>query len=52
VERLCARVVLLHEGRVARVLAREDWGAGDDAHSPLERVFLEVLGQPVGAGNA
>ncbi len=49
VERLCARVVLLHEGRVARVLAREDWGAGDDAHSPLERVFLDVLGQPLAA---
>jgi ABC-2 type transport system ATP-binding protein len=44
VERLCGRVVLLHEGRVARTLAREDWGAGDDLHSPLERVFLDVLG--------
>jgi ABC-2 type transport system ATP-binding protein len=44
VERLCDRVVLLHLGRVARELARAEWGAGDDLHSPLERVFLEVLG--------
>jgi ABC-2 type transport system ATP-binding protein len=43
VERLCDRVVLLHDGRVARELARADWGAGDDLHSPLERVFLDVL---------
>jgi ABC-2 type transport system ATP-binding protein len=49
VERLCGRVVLLHEGRIARVLAREEWGAGDDEHSPLERVFLDVIGQPVAA---
>jgi len=44
VERLCDRVVLLHEGRVARELARSEWGAGDDLHSPLERLFLELLG--------
>jgi len=43
VERLCDRVVLLHSGRVARELSRAEWGAGDDLHSPLERVFLEVL---------
>jgi ABC-2 type transport system ATP-binding protein len=43
VERLCHRVVLLHEGRVARSLARSEWGAGDDLHSPLERLFLDVL---------
>jgi ABC-2 type transport system ATP-binding protein len=43
VERLCDRVVLLHAGRVARVLDRRDWGAGDDVHSPLERLFLDVL---------
>lgn len=43
VERLCDRVVLLHQGRVARTLTRAEWGAGDDLHSPLERVFLDVL---------
>ena len=43
VERLCDRVVLLHRGRVARELDRADWGAGDDQHSALERVFLDVL---------
>ena len=43
VERLCDRVVLLHAGRVARELTRAKWGAGDDQHSPLERVFLDIL---------
>lgn len=43
VERLCDRVVLLHEGRVARELERSDWGAGDDLHSPLEKLFLDTL---------
>lgn len=43
VERLCDRVVLLHMGRVARALARSEWGAGDDLHSPLERLFLDTL---------
>ena len=43
VERMCDRVVLLHDGRVARTLARAEWGAGDDLHSPLERLFLGVL---------
>ena len=46
VERLCHRVVLLHEGRVVRTLARAEWGAGDELHSPLERLFLEILGPP------
>jgi ABC-2 type transport system ATP-binding protein len=46
VERLCDRVVMLHEGRVARSLTRAEWGAGDDLHSPLERLFLEILGPP------
>jgi ABC-2 type transport system ATP-binding protein len=48
VERLCDRVVLLHEGRVARALERDEWGAGDDVHSPLERLFLDTL-QPAKA---
>lgn len=43
VERLCDRVVLLHMGRVAREITRAEWGAGDDLHSPLERVFLDLL---------
>ena len=47
VERLCDRVVVLHAGRVARTLVRAEWGAGDDIHSPLERVFLDVL-RPAG----
>ncbi len=45
VERLCDRVVLLHGGRVAREVNRAEWGAGDDLHSPLERMFLDVLQQ-------
>jgi ABC-2 type transport system ATP-binding protein len=52
VERLCDRVVLLHEGRVARQLARAEWGAGDDLHSPLERLFLDVLGGGAGSETA
>src|SRR5262249_9588331 len=51
VERLCDRVVLLHLGRVARALTRAEWGAGDDLHSPLERVFLDVLGPTVMEGS-
>jgi ABC-2 type transport system ATP-binding protein len=43
VERLCGRVVLLHRGRAVRELKRDEWGAGDDLHSPLERVFLELF---------
>jgi len=43
VERLCDRVVVLHEGRVARELTRAEWGAGDDVTSPLERVFIELI---------
>jgi len=44
VERLCDRVVILHRGRVARTLARADWGAPAELHSSLEREFLAVLG--------
>lgn len=48
VERLCDRVVMLHHGRIARLLTREEWGAAEDAgHSPLERVFLAIAsGEP------
>lgn len=42
IERLCDRVILLHRGRVARSLARLDWGAATDASSRLEAEFLEV----------
>lgn len=42
VERLCDRVVILHRGRVARGLARTEWGAPDTHVSPLEQIFLEL----------
>jgi ABC-2 type transport system ATP-binding protein len=42
VERLCDRVVILDQGRVARSLARADWGGGHEEVSALERAFLEV----------
>lgn len=42
VERLCDRVVVLRRGRIARTLSRAEWGAADDVHSPLERLFLEL----------
>jgi ABC-2 type transport system ATP-binding protein len=44
VERLCDRVVILRRGRVASELPRDAWGSTDDAHSPLERAFLQTLG--------
>ncbi len=43
VERLCSRVVILREGRLARELARGDWGATGDPHSLLERAFLAAI---------
>jgi ABC-2 type transport system ATP-binding protein len=46
VERLCHRVVLLHRGRVARVLERAAWGAPAAGPSLLEREFLAVAGPP------
>ena len=46
VERLCHRVVLLHRGRVARVLDRAAWGAPAAGPSLLEREFLAVAGPP------
>ncbi len=42
IERLCDRVVILHVGRVARTLARADWGAPEPGLSPLERDFLAL----------
>jgi len=42
IERLCARVLILERGRVARELKRSDWGTPDSGISPLERVFLEI----------
>jgi ABC-2 type transport system ATP-binding protein len=45
VERLCDRVVILRRGRVAAQLARDAWGAPDDAHSVLERAFLDTLAE-------
>ncbi len=42
IERLCDRAVLLHRGRVARVLGRADWGAPSPGLSPLEREFLTL----------
>ena len=42
-ERLCDRAILLHHGRVARELARADWGAGAEVISPLERIFLALV---------
>jgi ABC-2 type transport system ATP-binding protein len=43
VERLCDRTVILRAGRVARELARDAWGVRDEAHSALERAFLETI---------
>ena len=42
IERLCDRVIILEGGRIARTLARAEWGAPDPGLSPLERVFLEI----------
>jgi ABC-2 type transport system ATP-binding protein len=42
IERLCDRAVLLHRGRVARVLERGAWGGPAPGPSPLEREFLAV----------
>jgi ABC-2 type transport system ATP-binding protein len=43
IERLCDRVIILHEGRVARLLERDDWGGASQDLSPLERQFLQIL---------
>ena len=44
IERLCDRAIVLHRGRVARVLERAAWGAPQPGPSPLEREFLAVAG--------
>jgi len=43
IERLCDRVVILHRGRVARVLERAAWGSAREEVSVLEREFLSVI---------
>jgi ABC-2 type transport system ATP-binding protein len=42
IERLCDRVVVLHRGRVARVLERAEWGGAAGTLSPLERAYLAI----------
>jgi ABC-2 type transport system ATP-binding protein len=44
IERLCDRAVMLHRGRVVRVLDRAAWGAPPSGPSPLEQEFLAVAG--------
>ena len=44
IERLCERVVMLHRGRIVRVLERAAWGAPESGPSPLEREFLIAVG--------
>ncbi|MCE9626793.1 MAG: ABC transporter ATP-binding protein [Candidatus Eisenbacteria bacterium] len=36
-------VLLCDEALEGRMLGRNEWGAGDDLHSPLERLFLDTL---------
>ena len=45
IERLCDRVVILHQGRVARSMPRAAWGGAPQDVSPLEKEFLETLGK-------
>jgi ABC-2 type transport system ATP-binding protein len=52
VERLCDRVVLLHMGRIARMLPRAAWGDPSPGPSPLEREFLAVARAEPTAGGA
>ena len=42
IERVCDRAVLLHKGRMARLIDRAEWGTPASGPSPLERAFLEV----------
>lgn len=48
IERLCDRAVLLHRGRVVRVLERSVWGGPPAGPSALEREFLVVSGSADG----
>ncbi len=48
IERLCDRVIVLHRGRVARTLERDDWGGRERGLSPLEREYLAIAA-PAGA---
>ena len=43
IERLCDRVVMLHRGRVARMLDRDVWGGTGAEVSILEREFLSMI---------
>jgi ABC-2 type transport system ATP-binding protein len=43
IERLCDHVVILHEGRIATRLERDEWGGAAQELSPLERRFLRIL---------
>ena len=42
-ERLCDRVIVLHRGRVVRILARAEWGGSSPEPSVLESAFLDVV---------
>jgi ABC-2 type transport system ATP-binding protein len=51
IERLCDRVVILHRGRVARILEQPMPGTSRSELSPLEREFLAVVrSEPADSG--
>jgi len=43
IERLCARALILHRGRIIRALGSADWGGPAPGPSPLEREFIEMV---------
>jgi ABC-2 type transport system ATP-binding protein len=51
IERLCDRALILHRGRVARILDREALGSARPAISPLEHQFLELTRSHPPAGD-